>query len=131
MSYTVLYSIWGVLFALTAALGFIPSPEGAVFYLTRSLTVLFFVPGWLILRKAKREDAPFHRKTVRNLCLASLGTTVVVLVLNLMSAGWPESVGNALHAALTIVSAPMLCGSAYVLSLFLWGCLLMGAIHKK
>lgn len=131
MSYTALYSIWGVLFALTAAAGFVPFSEGAVGCIMKILAVMFFVPGWLILFKAKREEDRRHRAIVRNLCLASLISTLLLLVLNLLSAGWPEAVGNGLHAALTVISAPMVCGNAYILSLFLWGCLLMGAISKN
>lgn len=131
MTYTVLYSIWGVMFVLTAGLGFIPSPEGALRVFLQILAIAFFVPGWLILHKAGKEKNNFHRKVIRNLCFVSLGLTVVLLVLNLMSAGWSEAVGNGLHAALTVVSAPMVCGNTYVLSLFLWGCLLMGSMGKK
>ena len=57
--------------------------------------------------------------------------TVVLLCLNLMSARWSEAVGVALNAALTVVSAPMVCSNFYVLPLFLWGTLLMGTFGKK
>jgi hypothetical protein len=36
-------------------------------------------------------------------------------------------VGNLLHILLIIVSAPMVCGQYWVLSLFLWACLMIWA----
>ena len=130
MSYTVLYILWGALFALTAGLGFVPSPEGMTKAVFMLLAGAFFVPGWLILSKANKEGETKHKVIVRNLCIASLCCTVALMVVNLLSAGWSEAVGNALHAALTIVSAPMMCGQSYLLGLFMWGCLLMGSLSK-
>ena len=57
--------------------------------------------------------------------------TAALLVLNLMSPLWGESVGIALNAALVIVSAPMVCSNFYALPLFLWGMLLAAAFKKK
>lgn len=130
MSYTVLYILWGVLFAVTAGLGFVPSPEGMTKTVFMLLAGAFFVPGWTILAKANKEGNTKHKTVVRNLCVASLGATLLLMVVNLLSAGWSEAVGNALHAALTIVSAPMMCGQTYLLGLFMWGCLLMGSVSK-
>lgn len=131
MSYAVCYILWVVLFALSAALGFTPTPEqGAAQALYMLAAVAVFVPGWLILLRAGKEKNKKHKLIVRNLCIASIVGTTVLLALNLMSAGWPESVGNGLHAALVIVSAPMVCGQSYALSLFLWGALLIGSVSK-
>ena len=128
MSYKVLYALWGGLFALCAGLGFVSEPQGVLKWCLQALTVVFFLPGCLILLKANREDNRHHRAVVRNLCLGSLGATVVLFALNLMSVGWSELMGNVLYAALVVVSSPMVCGGGYVLSLFLWGCLLMAAL---
>lgn len=130
MYYTVLYSLWAVLFAVTAAMGFIPSPEGTTKLICQLMAGAFFIPGWMILAKANKDEAPKHKLVVRNLCIASLSATIVLMVLNILSAAWSETVGNALHAALTIVSAPMICGQGYLMGLFMWGCLLMGSMSK-
>lgn len=131
MSYAVCYILWAVLFALSAFLGFTPAPEkGATEAVYMLVAGAVFVPGWLILLRANKEENGKHKKIVRNLCIASIVGTTVLLALNLMSAGWPESVGNGLHAALVIVSAPMVCGQSYALSLFMWGILLMGSVSK-
>lgn len=129
MSYTVLYVLWGVLYALTAALGFI-TPEGVLVYVFALLAVLFFLPPWLILRKANREGKPIHNHTIRFLAIVWLAVAVMLLVLNIRSAVWPESVGNALHAALTVASAPLVCGQMPALSLFLWAILLLGSASR-
>ena len=124
-----LYTLWAAMFALTAVLGFaFPTADGAAARLALMLvSVLFFLPPWVILARGGRE----HRLLVRYLSMASIALTVVLLCLNLMSARWSESVGIALNAALTVVSAPMVCSNFYVLPLFLWGTLLMGTFRKK
>lgn len=133
IDYKVLYALWAVMFALTAVLGFLfPSVTEA---LPRTLlllvSVLFFLPPWLILAKAKAEENKKHVRIVRYLSVSSIVLTVVLLCLNLRSAGLSEAVGNALNAALVIVSAPLVCSNFYVLPLFLWGALLMGTFGKK
>lgn len=128
MSYKSLYRAWAALFAATAALGFIPEPKGALDVCMKILAVLFFVPGFLIVHKAKKEGSIRQRRIVRNLCLYAIGAAVILLPLNLMSAGWSETAGLALHAMLTVACSPMVCGGGYLLGPFLWGCLLMNSM---
>ena len=131
MSYAVFYVLWAAMFGVTAYLGFTPTPEKGlqeVMYMLMAGAV--FLPAWMILIRANKEENTKHKLIVRNLCIASIACTTVLMALNVMSAGWPENVGNALYAALVIVSAPMVCGQNYALSLFMWGFLLMGSISK-
>jgi len=131
LPYKVLYALWAALFVITAVLGFIPPADKETAVLYQLLAGIFFIPPWMIMLKARNEDAPKHKALIRNLSLASLGATVVLMVLNILSAGWSVAVGNALNAALTIVSAPMICGQGYFLGLFMWGVLLMGANSRN
>ena len=132
MSYGLLYGLWGLLFGISACVGFFPPPEdGLSRAMSMVLAVAVFVPAWLILMKSPGEKGRKHRRILRNLCLASIGGTTVLMALNVMSAGWPEQVGNALYAALVVVSAPMVCGRNFMLSLFLWGVLLMASLTKS
>lgn len=131
MSYSVLYILWAVMFAATAGLGFLPSPEGAALVVLRCVSVLFFLPPALILYKSGKEDAPRHTKLINRLSIASLALTLLLLVFNFMSANSSEAVGNVLYVILTIVSAPMECSHLYALSLFLWACLMMASFPKK
>lgn len=133
LDYRVLYALWAGMFALTAVLGFLfPNVTHTAGRAALMLTAaLFFLPPWLILAKAKAAGARWHIRLVRNLSLTSIVMTVVLLCANLLSAGMGEAMGRALNAALTIVSAPLVCSNFFALPLFLWGTLVMGAISKN
>lgn len=133
LSYKMLYVAWAVLFVLTAVLGFIfPQAEGVGEKIALLVTAaVFFLPPWLILRKARAEGGRIHCRFIGFLALASIVLTAVLLVLNLMSPLWNEKIGIALNAALVIVSAPMVCSNFYVLPLFLWGTLIAEAFFRK
>ncbi len=120
-----LFALWGGLFIVCAAMGFIPNPAGAGRVLLTLLSVAFFVPPALALYQAIQDgDRPVLR-LIRNLSALSLGLTLVLLVLNFLSALRSETLGDILYNILTIVSSPMVCSGCWVLSLFLWACLLM------
>ena len=121
-----LYYLWGGLFILTALLGFITEPNGFLKALMVLAALGFFIPPALLLKQGDARDV----KLVRNLSLASLGTTAVLLVLNVMSVLASEAVGTGLYALLTFLSAPMVCSQYWALSLFLWACLLMVSLKK-
>lgn len=122
-----LFTLWGVLFALCAALSLIPNPEnllGAVCFLCG---IAFFVPPFLLLHRAKG-----NRSTLRLLASVSLLSLVLTLLLIItnfftvrMSAFW----GNLLHGILAVVSVPMFCCRYWVLSLFLWALLMTSAFR--
>ncbi len=126
MRYRMLYILWAGLFLLTAVLGLIfPAAEGIGKAVLRIISILFFLPPWLILEKARKEGCRRQRNVVRMFCAASLILTTVMLCLNILSAKHSDALGNALHWILTVVSAPMVCSNFYVLPLFLWAALLM------
>ena len=90
--------------------------------------MLFFLPpAVLVYRAGKREDV-YTLKFLRNLSLASLCLTLTLLVGNLLTALRSEFLGNVLYGILIIVSCPMVCSGYWVLSLFLWACLLITAL---
>ena len=121
-----LFVLWGVLFILCAGLGFLPEPAGLLKGLMTALSVLFFVPPALLLYHADRETALL----IRNLAALSLGVTLVTLILNFVLAVSSEFLGNVLHYILVVVSSPMICSGYWVLSLFLWACLLMVSLQN-
>lgn len=116
-----LYLIWGGLFILCGLLGFIPAPAGFLKGLLVALSAVFFVPGWILLYRGQA-------KAVRNLSLASLGVTLLLLVLNFLSGRAAQAVGDYLYGLLVIFSAPMVCSQYWFFSLFVWACLLMAGI---
>ena len=123
MSNNKLYLAWGILYILTAGLGFIPEAEGFPAVLLILLSLVFFVPGFLLLYRDEK-------KTVRILSLISLGATVLCLVLNVWSVGMTADMGEFLHILLGLVSAPMFCGRIWLIGLFGWSALLMGSLMK-
>ena len=131
MKKTILYPLWGGMFILCAGLGFIPEPSGLLSTLLTTLSVLFFLPPALLLYAAGKQGTPDTAKLIRNLSLASLSLTLVLLVANFSLALRSEALGNFLHYTLTIVSAPMVASGHWALSLFLWACLLMASLKRK
>lgn len=126
MNKKTLSAAWAVLFTLCAGLGFIPNPQGFGKAVLVTAAVCAFIPPFLLLRLGDPDTA----RLIRSLSALSLGLTVVLLIVNLLSVRLPESVGNFLYAMLVIVSSPMICAQYWVLSLFLWACLLFAGISK-
>lgn len=120
-----LFALWGGLFIVCAAMGFIPEPIGVVRGILTLLSVAFFVPPFMLLYQAGRDGDTPVIKLIRSLAALSLGLTLVLLVLNFLSALRSEVLGDILYNILIIVSSPMVCSGYWVLSLFLWACLLM------
>ena len=131
-SYPILYTLWASMFLLTAALGLLfPQETGLSRWVLTAVSVIFFVPPWMILHRARAAEDRSQIRLVRYLSLASVVLTALLLVLNLKSAGLGDAMGRALNAALAVVSAPMLCSQFFVLPIFLWGCLIADTFRKK
>ena len=126
MSNTVLYILWGGLYALCAGLGFVTDPGPTLRLLMILLSVALFIPPFLLNRKGNRRT----RLLVRNLALGWLVLTGVLLVANILSVMASETVGNILHGLLTIVSSPLVCSDSWALSIFLWACVFFDARSK-
>ena len=67
---------------------------------------------------------------IRDLSGASLGITLVLLVVNFLSVLGPSWLGAALNALLTILAAPMIASGYWALSIFLWAFLFIAAAKK-
>ena len=124
MSNKALYILWGGLYILCAALGFIPSAEGAASTAMTLLSIGFFIPGAMLLYRGQRMQ-------IRIISAVSLGATMVSVILNILSVTMERIDGEILYVLLALVSAPMFCSRIWVLSLFLWACLLMASFFWK
>jgi len=126
-----LYPIWGFLYILCVFLGAIAERSVAGRVALTALSILFFVPGAMLLYKAFQKDDKKAVKRIRILCLVSLIATMIALTVNLlvMPAG-SETARAVSDLFLMAVSAPMLCCEYWFLSLFLWACLLMVTFPK-
>lgn len=122
MSKKMLYSLWGALFVLCAVLGLLP--DAGIWGIAAALA--FFLPPAMLLYRGDRET----RRLIRNLSALSLGMTALALVVSMLTAAGSEALGNSLHYVLGIVSVPMFAARYWVLSLFLWACLLVAAGKK-
>ena len=134
MNKTTYFALWGGLFILCAGLSFIPEPSGLLGWALTGLSLLFFLPPAMLYLDAVHDGDRAMLKLLRNLSAGSLGVTLVLLIANFLSLPASEAVGNILYTILTIVSTPMICSGYWVLSLFLWACLLMvslKALRKK
>ena len=118
-----LFALWGVLWILCGLLGLMAEPVEGFRIFIRLAALGCFLPPVLLLRS---KDARTVR-LIRNLAAASLGLTALLLGLNFASLGASEAVGTLLHVALSVLSSPMLCGGNWLISLFLWACLLIAA----
>lgn len=126
-----LYILWGFLFILCAGLGFIPEASGFGKAVLIFLGLAFFVPGAILLWDAISCG---DRKTVLQIRLLSLCWLVVTLLLlvgNLLSVNASQAVGNLLYGALVILSAPLVCGQFWEMSIFLWACLLTASFLRR
>ena len=123
-----LFALWGGLFILCAALGFIPQPGTALQILMTILSIVFFLPGGLLLHLSRTSGDRTIAVLVRNFSAASLILTAVLLILNFLSVLAPALLGNILHGMLVVVSTPMICSGYWVLSMFLWASLMICAL---
>jgi len=121
-----LYTVWGVLFIICGVLGFLQL-QNAVLTI---LSVVFFVPGVLILVDAYKQKDQKALLRLRYVSLGSLSLTLGLLALSFASAQGSEALGNVLHYVLGVVSVPMFCSGVWVLSLFLWACLFVASFPK-
>ena len=119
-----LYIAWGAMYAICAGLGFISSPKGGAYAILLIFALLFFVPPTILTCKAVKGGDIGELKRIRTICLIWLGLTLSVLALNFLSVSFTAAAGLFVYRLLIIVSAPMVCGQIWVISIFLWGCLL-------
>ena len=126
-----LYCIWAILYAICTALGFLGPVQGVGKAFLVLAAVIFFVPGVLLLILGFREKDRRILRRVRLISTASLALTLITLVGNLAAARASEKVGNLLHVLLSLVSTPMLCAQYWIVSLFLWACLLFASFARR
>ena len=118
------YVLWAVLFVICGCLGFVQNPVGFGKVLLVLSSLIFFIPGFVLLSWGQR-------KGVRIVSICSLAVTLVLLMANFLSVLASKLAGDILYGLLVFFSSPMLCSQFWVLSLFLWACLLMSTFLKS
>lgn len=130
MSNTVLYALWGGMYALCAALGFITAPGEGLQFLMTLLSVALFVPPFVLNYRSAGAGDRRTLELVRNLAAAWLLLTSVLLVCNFLTVFGSQRVGNLLYSLLIIVSSPLVCSGSWALAIFLWACVFFDARAK-
>ena len=126
MSNTFLYILWGILYVGCAALGIFNAPPWAGVM----GCISFFIPPALLLWKAGRQKDRKTVLTVRNLALVWLGTTLALMVLNILSVAMSEAAGRVLHYMMVVLTSPMVCGQKWIIAMFLWSYVLMHSLQQ-
>jgi hypothetical protein len=127
-----LYCGWGIMYILCVALSLIPEVTGVAWFALLIFSLTFFVPGFLLLYNHLRDGNRKGVALIRGISLVSLASTLVCLVLFFLFAGLDkEAAVSVTYEVLALVSAPMLCSQYWVVSLFLWACLLFTTFLKK
>ena len=116
---------WAVAYCLCAALSFFPTPAGAQYTALVLLALLFFLPGGMLLHRAIRAGNQVICRRIRLLSACSLGLTMLTIIGNFLTYSASATAGMVMHVLLVLVSVPMVCGQVWILSLFLWACLLL------
>ncbi len=131
MKKSLIYSIWAALYCLCVGLGFVENPAGAGKALLVASSLIFFLPPFYLAWQAKKEN---DQRTMLVLSLVSggiLALSLILLALNILSVYFSAHTGLVLHVLLVMFSAPMVCGQYWVVSLFLWACLLMVSLQGR
>ena len=126
----ILYSIWLCLYILCVGLGTVKQVEGVGKVLFVLASLIFFLPGVLLLILGNQTKNKKIRIRVRILSICSLALTVIVFSANVIAVAASSELGSFLHDLLNLVSAPMFCAQYWILSLFCWACLLSGSFMR-
>lgn len=126
----VLYAVWFCLYILCVGLGTVETVEGIGKVLFLLTSLIFFLPGVLLLVLAKQENNRKIAQRVRIVSICSLALTVIVFCANVIAVAASSQMGSFLNDLLNLVSAPMFCSQYWILSLFCWACLLWTSFLK-
>jgi len=130
MKEKILYAVWACLYILCVGFGTVENPEGARKVLLVLTAVIFFLPGALLVHHGISTGNKKVLLRLRITAITSLSLTAIALAANLLSVGASATAGQRLYELLVLVSAPMMCMQYWVVSLFLWACLLMASFTK-
>ena len=128
---TVSCCLWLCLYILCVGLGTVEKIAGIGKVLFVLSALIFFLPGVYLLCLGKKEQNRKIVLGVRICAICSLALTVIVFCINVMAVSAGASVGNNLYQVLNLVSAPMFCSQYWILSIFLWACLLSASFTGK
>ena len=130
MKKILLYIVWGCMAALCIGLGTLEATELLLQIPLTVLAVMFFVPGGILLYDAITEHDRKEVLRIRWISIVSLSLTLVTMIAFILTAAVGAAAADILYDILILVSCPMICGQYWLVSLFLWACLLSGSFIK-
>lgn len=130
MKEKLLYAAWACLYGFCVALSFVSNPEGFGKFLLTVTSVIFFLPGALLLYEGWKTGNTRLQKQVRIISVLSLSLTLIMIICNFLSVNASAETGYVLYVLLAMASAPMLSAQNWLLSMFLWACLLFASFKK-
>jgi len=130
MKEKILYAVWAGLYILCVGLGTVRDVDGFGRWVLILTALLFFVPGVMLVSEGIKQQNKKMLLRLRLVCICSLSLTLILIVANFLSVGGSAAAGQVLYDILMLVSAPMFCAQYWVLSLFLWACLLFASFTK-
>ena len=95
-----------------------------------AIGIVFFVPPAILMYDALESRDKKEVLRLRLISIASLVLTVVSLIAFVLTAAVGAEIADLLYDLLNILSCPMLCCQQWLISLFLWGCLLSATFFK-
>ena len=130
MKNKILYGLWAAWYILCVGLGTIEGPEGFLKFLLVLIGLCFFVPGGLLLWDAISKENRRGVLTIRLISLGSLVLTLAAIILFFLTATLEKASAAVFYEVLILVSSPMVCCQYWIVSLFLWACLLCASFVK-
>lgn len=130
MKKSTFYYLWAGAFVLCALLSLLTNRNSVLQAVMTVFSLAFFAPPGVLLGIAFRDGDKKTVKCLRLISCLSLGLTLLLFILNILSLGWSEAAGNTLYYILLFLSVPARCCDSYALSLFLWACLLFSTFLK-
>ena len=115
------YGVWIVFYIVAVLLSLLNAPG----VLVRIYSILFFVPGVLLAVWAAKEKNKKQIKRLRTICITSLVLTTVMLVVSFLTVNAASQTTRIVNSIFIILSEPLWISPSWVLSVFLWACVLM------
>ena len=125
-----LYWVWLGLYILCAGCGMIPQRSLAGNIFLTVLSLVFFIPGILLVYKGITGNNPKILRNVRIISILSLVLTLSLILLNIILVFAGDTVGKLLNTLLVLFSAPMFCCYLRVISPFFWACLFVSSFPR-
>ena len=130
MKKTFLYWLWGFFYLLCAFISNVESPTAAQSAALTALSLIFFLPPVILLVDAYKKKDEKTVLRLHRLSILSLSLTLLTLIANIGFSGATGVWSVVLNQLLIFASVPMICSRHYVLSMFLWACLLFATLPR-